>query len=282
MPALLMHIEGADRVRDDGLLPRAFERAEAVAPWAYHLGAGLVDLPLFEGFWVKVALFFAHRPYPESRWASAIHAHGSASLAAALLRRAGQATSHRDELLAVVAGLLTHLAFDRTMHQPIEAAVKAHLRPDETAAQLHEALENYQSLRWHRAHRGCNGLGTSLLRDGVRVGPGPAARMPAWLREAFSASLAEAYGQAPTQRELSGWIAGVCGYRDLLSSPAATLSIRSSERLAARRPWVAEVELEPAFERSVALSAVYLEAAHAALDAPGPGLVEALGDGPLV
>jgi hypothetical protein len=265
-------------------LPGAFETAVIGAPWAYHLGAALVDLPLFEGFWVKVALFFAHRPYPESRWASAIHAHGGASLTAALLRRArGLAGGRRrEELLAVAAGLLTHLAFDRTMHPPIETAVKAHLEPDETSAQLHEALENYQSLRWHRTHRACDGLGTSLLRDGVRVGPGPAACMPAWLREALAASLAEVYGRAPTPGELSRWIAGICGYRDLLSSPAARLSIRSSEQLAERRPWVSEVELEPAFERAVALSAVYLETAHAALDAPGRDLVDALGDGPLV
>jgi hypothetical protein len=282
MPALLMHIEGADRVRGDELLPAAFDGAVARAPWAYHLGAALVDLPLFEGFWVKVALFFARLPYPESRWASAIHAHGGASLAAALLRRAGADRGHREELLAVVAGLLTHLAFDRAMHPPIEAAVKAHLRPDETSAQLHEALENYQSLAWHRAHLGCDGLGTPRLRDGVRVGPGLAARMPVWLREAVTESLAEVFGQAPTPGELSRWAAGICGYRDLLSSPAATLSIWSSERLAERRPWVAEIELEPAFERAVVLSVAYLEAAHAALDAPGPALVDALGDGPLV
>jgi hypothetical protein len=283
MPALLMHIEGADRVRRDSMLPAAFDRAAAGATWAYHLGAALVDLPLFEGFWLKVALFFAHRPYPESRWAAALHAHGSASLAAALLRRAGEAGEERREvLLALVAGLLTHIAFDRSMHPPIEAAVNAHLCPDETSAQLHEALENYQSLRWHREHLGCDGLGTALLRDGVRVGPGPGARMPEWLRDAFAASLAETYGVGPSPRELSRWISGICGYRDLLGSPAALLSTRSSDRLAERRPWVADVELEPALERAVALSAAYLEAAHRAAEAQGAGLVDAIGDGPLV
>ncbi len=280
MPALLMHIQGADQVRRDGLVPSTFREAVDASPWAYRLGAFLVDLPLFDRFWLKVALFLVRRPYPESTWGTVIHTRGSASIAAALLRRARGA--HQQELQAIVAGLLTHLAFDRSMHPPIEDAVARELRPGETPDQLHEALDNYQCLRWHRNHLGVDGLGTSILRESVMVCPGRAARLPGWLARDFGGSLGEAYGVKPTARELSRWTAGVCGYRDLLSTRAAQLGVRSSERLERHRPWVQEVELEPAYERALKLCATYLEVAAMAIDSPDQSFIDEIGDGPLV
>lgn len=278
MPALLMHLRGAEAIRDR--LPSSFSTAVDQAPWAYQLGSFLVDLPLFDGFWTKVALFLLHRPYPESSWATVIHTRGAASLVAALLRQARE--GHRTELLALVAGVLTHIALDRATHPAIEEAVRLHLRPVETPSQLHEDLENYQCLRWHREHRGCNGLGTPLLKEGVTMGPKRRSDMPRWLKKTFAQSLGEAYGTTPRERELSRWVVGVCGYRDLLSTPFATIGIRSSERLAERRPWVASVVLEPALEEGVELALRYLSTAVESLDDPGTKLVEALGDGPLV
>jgi len=280
MPAPLIHIHGADQLFREGGLPEGFHRAVEQARWAYSLGALLVDLPLFEGFWLKVALFLVHRPYPESHWGTVTHTKGSASLAAALLRQAhGQ---HRQELLAVVAGLLTHIAFDRSMHPPVEDAVGKHRRPDETWAQLHEAIENYQSLVWHRRQFDCDGMGTPLLKSAIKVSPDPRSnRLPDWLSAAFLASLGEAYGAEPSARELRGWSAGICGYRDLLSTRVGQIGVRSSDRFGEERPWVAEVELETAFQRGISLSADYLETAAAA-EGQTAAFVEAIGDGGLV
>lgn len=278
MPALLMHLRGAEAIRSH--LPSPFSAAVDQASWAYQLGSFLVDLPLFDGFWTKVALFIARRPYPESPWGTVIHTRGAASLVAALLRRAGG--DHRAEILALVAGVLTHIALDRAMHPAIEEAVGLHLRPVETPSQLHEALENYQCLRWHREHRNCDGLGTPLLKQGITMGPGRRASMATWLKKAFATSLGEAYGTAPRARDVSRWVAGVCGYRDLLSTPFAKIGIRSSEQLAERRPWVESVTLEPALEEGIELAIRYSRTTEESLDDPGQKLVEALGDGPLV
>jgi len=276
MPALMMHLRGADALRRE--LPAPLDLSVGQAPWAYQLGSILVDLPLFEGFWLKVALFLTRRPYPESRWGTVIHTRGSASLAASLLRPTG---AHRSARRALVAGMLTHLALDRAMHPAIEAAVSEHLRPDETPSQLHEALENYQSLVWHRTHLNCDGLGTLLLKEGVTVGPG-GSRMPRWLVEDLRASLADVYGEGPTRQQVARWASGICAYRDLLSTPFARLGIRSSERFAENRPWVEAIELELGFERGIELAKAYLGEAAAATDEPGVSFIEAVGDGPLV
>jgi hypothetical protein len=280
MPALLMHVQAAARVRRDQLIPARLAPAVDEATWAYRLGSFLVDLPLFDRFWLKVGLFFLHRPYPESLWGTVVHTRGSVSLAQALLKRSGR--EHRAALEALVAGLLTHIAFDRSMHPPIEEAVRQHLRPDESHAQLHEALENYQSLIWHREHLSCDGLGTSYLREGVSVGPKKKGGMPSWLRSALRESLAEVYGQGPSDDEVRRWVGGICAYRDLLGGRLGSISVRSSEHLEARRPWVKEVELEGAWDRGLERSGEYLDHAARALEEDHHDLAVALGDGPLV
>lgn len=280
MPALLMHIQAARQIRSEGLIPERLTSSVTAAPWAYRLGSYLVDLPLFDRFWLKVGLFFIHQPYPESLWGTVVHTRGSASLAQALLRRAPG--PHEQEVEALVTGLLTHIAFDRCMHPPIEEAVRQHLRPDESHSQLHEALENYQSLVWHREHLGCDGLGTHHLRNGVFVGPTRSAKMPRWLRQLLGESLAEAYGQGPTDAELLRWARGLCAYRDMLGSRLARISITSSERFVERRPWAREVELESAWALGLERSKQYLELVKARLDDEKVDLASEVGDGPLV
>lgn len=280
MPALLMHIQAAEQLRQRRALPPPLQSSADEADWAYRLGSILVDLPLFEGFWLKVALFLIHRPYPESRWGAVIHARGAGSLAASLMSQARGAL-HQTELTALTAGLVTHISLDRAVHPLIEEAVRLHLRPSETHDQLHEALENYQCLDWHRRHVGVDGLGTALLRQGVRVGPGLSPQMPPWLSRAFRRALEATYGTAPDERELWRWTGGLCGYRDVLSTPLARLSIRSSERLARRRPWVTELETEASLSRGLALAVDTLERINAA-ELTEEGLTTAIGDGPLV
>lgn len=274
-----MHIQGALRLLREDRLPRPLAAAATAYPWCYHLGAFLVDLPLFDRFALKVALFLVKRPYPESRWGGLIHAHGCGSLAAELLRRAQG--EHQEPLRALLAGLLTHLAMDRVMHVPIEEACKAHLRLDETHAQLHEALENYQSLIWHRAHLGCDGLQTSWL-DSLEVGPDGTRSLPRWLAPVISQCFGQVWGATPTLAEVDRWAFGIVGYRTLLKTPMGAIAIRSSERLGRERSWVAEVELQPAFDRAIELATSYLDAAGRALDDPSIDLAAEIGDGPLV
>ncbi len=281
MPAPLIHIQGALRLLRDDRLPEPLARAATTRPWAYHLGSVLVDLPLFDRFPLKVALFLARRPYPESWWGTIIHGHGAGSIAAALLGRAGAAGEHRAELLALGAGVLTHLALDRVMHVPIEEAVRRHLRSGEAHSQLHEALENYQSLVWHRAHLGCDGVGSSWV-DYIEVAPEGARTLPPWLSGLLGEILGEVYGQGPPRWQLDRWAAGLTGYRELLRTPLARVMVRGSEKLAHERSWVAEVELAPAYERALELGAGYLEAAGRALENTSKSLVKEVGDGPLV
>lgn len=279
MPSALLHIQGALQLQREARLPASFSAAVEDHIWAYKLGAMLVDLPLFDRFGLKVGLFLLRRPYPESQWGTVLHSRGAGSLVEALLERARGPRA--EPLQAVAAGLLTHIALDRTMHQPIEAAVREHLRPTETSMQLHEALENYQSLVWHRAHRGCDGLGTPWLRE-ITLSPDRSRRLPPWLSAVFRDALRSIHGESPTAREVDRWAAGLAGYRALLQTPMARISIRSSEELARHRPWVAEVELQPAYERGLVLAAGLLEAVADADEGARGEVAQVVGDGPLV
>ncbi len=95
-------------------------------------------------------------------------------------------------------------------------------------------------------------------------------------------SLGEVYDMAPPVNLLDRWAGGLIGYRSLLSSPMARISIRSSERLVRNRPWVAEVELATVYERGLELAESYLEAGGLAVDSEERLLAESIGDGPLV
>jgi hypothetical protein len=280
MPAPLIHIRGAEALQREGRLASPFQQAVNDYPWAYRLGALLVDLPLFDRFPLKVCLFLVRRPYPTSRWATVLHRRGSTSLAAALLQ---QATGvHRPEMLALVAGLLTHLALDRTMHPAVEEAVDRQVTPRETPDQLHEALENYQSLVWHRTYLGTDGVGTGLVRSSLAVGPELTGAPPRWTYEAMAAALSRVYGMAPTVGEARRWGAGLIGYRALMASPLAKVSVAASERLARERPWVARVAWQDPYHEALDLAASYIETAAAAGEGARDCLVAALGDGPLV
>jgi len=278
MPAALMHLEGAERVAASPDLAPSLREAATRVPWCYHLGALLPDLPLFDRFWLKVGLFLLRRPYPESRWGAIIHARGAGALAGALL----EAGRERHDLLAVLAGLLTHVALDRVMHAPIEKAVRLHVRPTETRAQLHESIENYQSLQWHRSQHGRDGLGTELV-DRIEVAPAGGKRLPTCVAAAIDAALARTYGTPPSSQIVARWAQGLAAYRDLLRGPAASLSVAASERFARERPWVRSVEAQPGLDGGVEDALRY---AHAAADALASGdssvLVRTVGDGPLV
>ena len=279
MPAPLLHIFGALQLQKENRLPEALGRAAANNPRYYRLGALLVDLPLFDRFGLKVALFLVKQPYPESSWATVIHTRGTARLTEALLRRA--TGERREQMLAVVAGLLTHLAFDRAMHPAIEEAVARHVRPTETPAQLHEALENYQCLVFHRAHLGCDGLGTSRV-DLIVLGPDGTGRLPRWFARELRHSLGEVYGTTPDAATVDRWARGLHGYRTLLRTPVARIGIKSSEHLAKERPWVASVELATTYEKGLQVAGSYLDAAERAVGDEAVDLMETVGDGPLV
>jgi hypothetical protein len=279
MPSPLLHIQGALRLRQGGRLPAVLDAIVGRETWAYMLGAMVPDLPLFDHFRLKVGLFLVKRPYPESRWGTVLHSRGAGSLVAALLERA--LGPGAEAVRAMAAGMLTHVALDRAMHEPIEAAVRAHIRPTETPAQLHEALENYQSLVWHRAHLGCDGVGTPWLRE-ITLGPNGARRLPPWLVAVLRDALRSTYAAAPGTDQVDRWADGLHEYRTLLQTPVARIGVRSSELLARRRPWVAGVELQPAFERGLDLAATLLEAAGRTAAGEERALAEVVGDGPLV
>lgn len=282
MPSALMHLAAADELRRDGSMPDGLAAAVERAGWAYRLGSVLPDLPLFGGFWVKVALFLARRPYPESRWGAVVHARGAGSLLAALLEEA-LASPDPAEGLVLVAGAVTHVALDRAMHVPIEEAVRRHLRPSETAAQLHEAIENHQSLAWHRRHLGVDGVGHRPTVARIAVGPAGRRHLPPRVAEGLAAALERTYGARPAASEVAAWAAGLVAYRDLLGSALAALSVRSSERFGRERPWVLDLETEPPRDEGLATAREALAALWRAFDARDTtGLFEAVGDGPLV
>ena len=225
MPALLVHLtlakDTAARGRD---IPELGPAAAAEQP-ALLLGAILPDLPYHARFGRQVVRHLLGRSYLSSKWGDIFHHRGTGRLALALLahiRRAHLPADERAQVLALLAGYLSHLAVDTLLHPLIDRMVTQHIGPGEPLDVVHSRIERTQSLLFHRDRLGVDLAGSPHPRRMVSEVAGvrllrPDLPEPLWA--AVRAACLETHGRAPLRPQLRDWLWGIAAYGQLMSSP---------------------------------------------------------------
>jgi len=225
---------------------RLLAAAARAEPDALLLGSVLPDLPYHGRFGWQLARHFTGQDYLQSEWGDVFHTRSTGQLALGLLRHFGRShlpAAEGRRVLALVAGYLSHHAVDRVVHPVINRLVEREQsqprsnthRLLEPPTRIHERIERYQSLFYHRDLLGhelpCSRYprqivtrmaGAGLVRPGIDPVLGRAIR----------AACLETHGRAPADDELRDWLWGTTAYGALFSSPLALLERpRGADRL---------------------------------------------------
>lgn len=233
MASLLMHIVIADEVKKKIEISSQLYNYIEKYRWAYNLGALLPDLPLFEDFRSKVLLYLFNKPYPESNWANVTHTKSPQLLVQSLLK-----FKLKDEVKAILLGYMTHLYLDAYVHEYINDILDRYIKPSQNRFMLHELIENYQSLLWHRINKKCNDLGRKELVDFMKFYPEKGPKLPPEIITIITISFGEAFGEVPKPNLLKEWCKGVYEYTVLISSFLGKVSNIKTEMKAKALPWV--------------------------------------------
>ncbi len=228
MPALLLHMTLAKQLKEKPGLPRPFYQAIHQAQGALLLGSILPDLPYHFHFGIQLYRHFTKQEFLLSEWGDVFHTRGTGQLPLAFLRyinRMQLSTADELEVLALLAGYLSHHAADRLVHPVIQMMVKTQSAQEATPPSLiHMRLERYQNLLYHIDRLGYEMFCTSFPRRCIRQMAGAGLlwpQLPAALYKALRAACLEVHGRAPSKRDIQDWLFGTTAYGELMSSPFA-------------------------------------------------------------
>jgi hypothetical protein len=229
---------------------------------AARFGALLVDLPYFQGFAVELARHLLGLPPRSSPWGKRLHDGGAVVLLRSLV---DVAHDTRDPALAaVMLGLASHAAIDRTIHPLVNALAKRFPVSDDHETSHREA-EKFHSICFHEGYFGKDVLGTAELASHFGV-QALGAHTLSSVRHAF----ARCFGEAPSARDLVSFHRGYRLHVQLLSGlPGRHFTSKRARELARSRymlgKWGTYASL---FESAVAGSVRVINAAWAAFEAP--------------
>ena len=269
MPALLVHLTIAKQTAARGAELAELGQAAASERSALLLGAVLPDLPYHARFGHQMIRHLLRREYLRSEWGDILHHHGTGRLALALLshlQRAHLAARERAQVVALLAGYLSHLAVDTVLHPLIDALVTKHLRPGESPDAVHSRIERYQNLLLHLELLGVELFGSRHPRCMVAEVAGvrllrPDLPEPLW--QAFEVACLDTHGRAPRRAELRSWLWGIAAYGQLMSSPAGFGERLPRDREAIRAEFYQGegVDLRTPLESAIGLTLGYWRAA---------------------
>jgi len=223
MPALLLHLAAVERLTADSRsLPPAIARALDEDLEYARLGAVLLDLPRFDG--LSGALREPLRPAAApTRYAQLFHLRAPVAfgLKVAELVSLG-ALVGAEAGLAFVSGYFCHLALDRAL-QPLEDRLAAaHRLPGESPWEARSRVQWTQAQLFLRELHGEDLVGTPALGSRFQVskrGGIPFGGMGGGLYEIVRLASRDVLGEAPTKREVDGWVRGLYVYGRVLCSP---------------------------------------------------------------
>jgi hypothetical protein len=271
MPALLLHLTLAKETAARGDAPAELAAALQAQRPALLLGSILPDLPYHARFAQQLARHLLRREYLLTEWGDLWHTRGTGQLAIAMIEHAVRhqlAGVEREQVLALVAGYLSHHAVDRVVHPVINQLVQRHRLPREPVVVIHARLERYQSLFYHLDRVGFDIAGTPLPRQMVREVAGSGLlhpMLPSSLWLALRAATLEVHGRTPDPSQLRDWLWGVTAYGHLFGSPAGRLERLRGDRGALRTTFYQgpAVDLAAPLQQAMDLTIDYW---HAALD----------------
>jgi hypothetical protein len=222
MPSLLLHLTAIERLaHNPGELPADFVRALTEDLAYARFGAVLPDLPLYEGLRGGLSAFFTRRELPPFARMYHERAPVGMGLKMAELVAAG-ALVGTEPGLALLAGYFMHLTLDRALHPLVDRLVMRHRRQGEHALQAHHEIEWMQALFYLRELHGVELLGSAPLRARFEVTKSagfPVRGIGRGIYELVRLASQETLQEAPTKRQVDGWVRGLYLVGLYLSSP---------------------------------------------------------------
>lgn len=253
MASTAMHIAIADQLLQK--IPNKNKTHKIILnnKWAYTLGSIFPDLPFFENFWSRVAFFFIKKPYPGSRWGYVTHWRRPFLFAFNLSQ------IEQDDINALILGYLTHVYVDIAVHTSIEPLINENILPSQYPVSIHETIENYHSVMWHRKYKGIDDLGSEYIKNLIKVTPDDE-KVPFIFKIDIFKSMDRAFGQIPLNKTFNNWIKGILTYANFMSTPAGKVSISKTEETVSENSWIEKIDFYKIYDEAFdKLSVIFSE-----------------------
>jgi hypothetical protein len=255
MPALLLHLTATERLAADARrLPLPIARALHEDLEYARFGAALPDLPRYAGWRGPLAPFRSRGGH--THFARLFHGYAPVAMGLKMVQLVGMgALVGKEPGLAFLTGYFAHLCLDRVLHPLVETLASRHREPQETLEAARCRVDWLHALFFLRDLHGRDMAGNPHLRARFQISkrPGPPLNgVGRGLYELIRVAAQDTLQQAPSKREVDGWVRGLYLYGSVLSSPLGRLrGLSAGSTLTYRQLYQGpEVDVPAAISRS--------------------------------
>lgn len=224
MPALLTHLTAVERLAAHATsIPPEFARALGEDLEYARFGAALPELPWFGGWNLGLLALYERQKPPHFSSLFTDWAPVAFGLKAAELLANG-ALVGTEAGLAFIAGYFTQLNVARALEPIVQALLASHRKAPEQPYAARNRIDWVQSLFLMQELHGSPLVGTGAVRAKLHIRKASMARsIGRGLYELMRVSSQEAFGEAPTKREVDSWVLGMYLFSLTLGSPLGKL-----------------------------------------------------------
>jgi hypothetical protein len=212
MPAPQLHLTFGETVAREPRLAEPLRVACRAEPRYTRLGAVFHDLPYYGNMVLMAIRYGLKRPAEESFWGWRIHADRPAEFVARFVETARTIDNPltRDERLALVAGLCSHVALDLSLHPLVNYIA----RRDQAAfggaeSHHHRLAEKYHAMFYHLDTTGRDLIGSREIHEKTTLAKRSSLVFLATERplvELALASFRATWGASPSARQWMSWV----------------------------------------------------------------------------
>lgn len=240
MPAPQYHLTFGEILSEDADIPKRMAAAMLAEPVYTRLGSIFHDLPYYGNMLLMAIRYGLKRPAEESFWGYQLHANRPADFVAHYIASARAARGlTEDERLALVGGLLSHVALDCTLHPLVNFIARRDAAADGTVESHHHRLtEKYHSLFFHLDRYGEDVIGSLAIRRRTVITKSSShvlRNVEAPIVEFATGTLQGFFGRAPSAKEWTSWIRSFRHFGRMVGGPMAlknSLRLRTPENRA--------------------------------------------------
>ncbi|MHB1845573.1 MAG: hypothetical protein ACYCWW_12150 [Deltaproteobacteria bacterium] len=261
----LLHLAALERLaREPEALPESLARPLVEEVEYGRFGVLLSDLPSFQAPLQELRAPLGLADRPPRGFTQLFHAPRPIAVLVKMAELVGRgALVKRSAGLALLAGHLTHIAFDRALDPSSRLLAERHALPGQDLQRVQRRFEWFQALLYLRERFGREPLGDAELVHWMRVVKRqgmPWAGVGGGIYEIVRLSLFEVYGRCPTKAAVDSWVRGLYAASRFLASPVGRrLASPRALELERQRVYLGPgVDFPAELERAFALARGYL------------------------
>ncbi len=238
MPAPQFHLTFGELLGAEPGTPREMQQAMAEQAIYARLGSIFHDLPYYGNMVLMAIRYGLKRPAEESFWGAQLHANRPADFVAHYIAsaRTFEGPLSRPERLALVGGLLSHVALDCTLHPLVNWIARRDAAIDGVSESHHHRLtEKYHSMFFHLDRFGEDVIGSRAMRRRTII-----TKASSYLRrnaespivQFATGTMGTFYDRAPSAREWTSWVRSFRQFGRMVSGPMArrnSFKLRTAE-----------------------------------------------------